>query len=179
MDDSRIDPGHGTTRSTLRIVGPVVLLIGLGFLIVGAVDFFSAFGGRGFPERSWCIFLALPLVFVGGVLKKMGFMGRVMRYMSQEMAPPAKDTFNYMADGAKDGIKTVVGAIGEGLRESGVVGGSHPTGRCPNCNAAVSDDAKYCGQCGHGLIRSRVCPNCGEVNDPHAKFCESCRHAFQ
>ena len=147
-------------------------------MLVGLVNFFMAFGGHGQPDLFWCLFVGMPLLFAGGVMTQMGFMGKVIRYMSQEAAPPAKDTFNYMADGTKDGIKTVVGAIGEGLRESGLGGGSQTMVRCHKCNALAPADAKFCGQCGQSLGKTRACPNCRELNDPDAKFCDNCGHAF-
>lgn len=149
MDENRIDPGHNATRDVLRVVGPVVALVGLGFMIVGFVDFASAFGGRHEPRLFWCLFVGMPLLFAGVVLSFYGYMGKVARYVAEEGAPVAKDTFNYMADGTKDGIKTVAGAIGQGLREGGFVGGSQTTMRCHKCNALAPADAKFCGQCGH------------------------------
>ena len=117
MDDNRIDPGHNTTRDTLRTIGPILLVIGGGFMIVGLVDFFSAFGGFHSPTLFWCLFVGMILLGIGLHLTPLGYIGKITRYMSQEMAPPAKDTFNYMADETKDGIKKVVGAVAEGLRQ--------------------------------------------------------------
>jgi hypothetical protein len=176
MDDSRIDPGHNQTRDTLRVLGPLVLGTGVMFMIVGAVDFFRAFGGDGPPRLFWCFFVGMPLLFAGGVMTQMGFMGKIIRYQAQEMAPPVKDTFNYMADGTKDGVRTVVGAIGQGLKESGVVGGGSQATmvRCHKCNALAPADAKFCNQCGHSMGKTQSCPNCRELNDPDAKFCDNC-----
>ena len=42
MQDNQIDPGHNAVRDTLRVVGPVVVFIGLGFTIVGIADFFRS-----------------------------------------------------------------------------------------------------------------------------------------
>jgi RNA polymerase subunit RPABC4/transcription elongation factor Spt4 len=179
MDDNRIDPGHNAARDTLRTVGPILLVIGGLLIVVAFVDFFAAFGGDHAPHLFWCFFLGMPLVFAGGVMTQMGFAGKVLRYLNQEMAPPTKDTFNYMADGTKDGIKTVVGAIGEGLRESGVFGGSQTTMvRCHKCNAAAPADAKFCAQCGHSLGKTKPCPDCHELNDPDAQFCDNCGRAL-
>ena len=94
------------------------------------------------------------------------------------MAPPAKDTFNYMADETKDGIKTVVGAVAEGLRQGSSLG-SPPAVRCQSCSTMNSADAKFCIHCGQALIKSRMCPNCNELNEPRANFCENCGHAFK
>ena len=54
MDDRRLpSPQHQAVRSFLRIAGPVTALVGLIFLIVGMVSFFSSFGSfepRACPE---------------------------------------------------------------------------------------------------------------------------------
>jgi len=176
MDDNRIDPRHNATRDTLRVIGPLLIAIGGIFTIVAFVDFFAAFG-RPFsqPHLFWCFFVGMPFLAIGTALTRFGYMGKVMRYMSQEMAPPAKDTFNYMADGTQEGIKKVVGAIGQGLRESGLGGGSQATMvRCYKCNALAPADAKFCAQCGHSLGKTKACPDCQELNDPDAKFCDNC-----
>ena len=180
MDENRIDPGHNSTRDVFRTIGPILLVTGGGFMIVGLVDFFSAFGRPfGEPHLFWCLFVGVILLGIGLHLTRLGYMGKIMRYMSQEMAPPAKDTFNYMADGTKDGIKTVVGAVAEGLRQGGSGAGAKTGVRCQHCNTLNSGDAKFCIQCGQALIKSRMCPNCNELNEPRAKFCENCGHAFK
>ena len=179
MPERQIDPGHKPVRNTLRVVGPIIALAGLGFMIVGFVNFFHAFGGTEPPRLFWCFFVGMPLLFVGGVLSSYGYMGRVARYAAEEMAPVGKDTFNYMADGTHEGIKTVAGAIGEGLREGGLAGGAQTMVRCHKCNALAPADAKFCGQCGQALSKTGPCPNCHELNDPDAKFCDNCGHAFE
>ena len=105
-------------------------------------------------------------------------MGKVMRYGAQEIAPVAKDTFNYMAEGTSEGVKTMASALGQGLREGGLAGGSGTMVRCHKCNALVPDDAKFCNECGQSLGKTKSCPGCQELNDPDARFCDNCGHAF-
>ena len=178
MDEKQIDPGHSSARDTLRIVGPMIALVGLIFIIVGTVDFFRAFGGDGPPKLFWCPFIGIPLLFVGGVLSSFGYMGKMARYQAQEMAPVAKDTFNYMAEGTSEGIKTVAGAIGQGLREGGLGSGSQTMVRCHKCNALVGVDAKFCSQCGQAMGKTKACPQCRELNDPDAAFCDNCGYKY-
>ncbi len=179
MPMNKIDPGHNVTRNVLRVLGPILVLTGLGFMIVGFVDFVRAFNGFGQARLFWCFFVGMPLLFVGGILISYGFMGKVLRYTAEETAPPVKDTFNYLAEGTREGVKAVAGAIGEGLRESGL-GGAGPTMvRCHKCNALAPADAKFCGQCGQALSKTKPCPNCREWNDPDAKFCDNCGQAFE
>ncbi len=41
------------------------------------------------------------------------------------------------------------------------------------CNHANDAGAKFCGECGAGLLR-RFCPECRAVNDAASHFCQSC-----
>ncbi|MCX5643430.1 MAG: zinc ribbon domain-containing protein [Phycisphaerae bacterium] len=177
MPMNQIDPGHNAVRNTLRIVGPVIALIGLVFMIVGLANFSLSLGGFGPLPLFWCVFVGIPLLFVGFVLSSYGYMGKVMRYTAEEMAPAGKDTFNYLAEGTREGIKTVAGAIGQGLREGGL-GGAQTMVRCHKCNALAPAEAKFCGQCGQSLGKTIPCLNCRELNDPDARFCDNCGHAF-
>jgi RNA polymerase subunit RPABC4/transcription elongation factor Spt4 len=176
--EKRIDPGHNAVRDALRVVGPVIALTGLGFMIVGAVDFFRTFGSFGPPKLFWCLFVGMPLLFVGSVLSSYGYLGRVARYVAEETAPVGKDTFNYVARGTREGVRTVAGAIGQGLREGGLGGESQTMVRCHKCNALAPAEAKFCGQCGQSLGKTKLCPNCHELNDPDAKFCDNCGRPF-
>jgi len=178
MPDRQINPGHNAVRDTLRIIGPIILLTALGFLIVGLVDFFRAFGGFGPPKLFWCVFVGILLLPMGGALTSYGYMGKVMRYMAQETAPVGKDTFNYLAQGTQEGIKTVAGAIGQGLREGGLGGAAPTMVRCHKCNALAPAEARFCHQCGQALGKTKPCPDCRELNDPAARFCDNCGRAF-
>jgi hypothetical protein len=177
MSVNPIDPGHNSVRNTLRVVGPVISLIGLIFVIVGIADFFRAFGGFGPPKLFWCAFVGMPLLFVGLVLSSYGYMGKVSRYVAEETAPVGKDTFNYLADGTREGIKTVASAIGQGLREGGLGSGSPTMVRCPRCSVlAPAYAGMFCSECGQVL--GKPCPHCRKLNDPDAKFCDNCGQAF-
>jgi hypothetical protein len=44
---------------------------------------------------------------------------------------------------------------------------------CMRCNHANDAGAKFCGECGAGLLR-RFCPECHAVNDAASHFCQSC-----
>jgi RNA polymerase subunit RPABC4/transcription elongation factor Spt4 len=166
-----IDNDHRQKRSSIRLLGVTILLIGLGFMAVGLIDFFSAFGGFGSPELFWCMVVGMPLIFIGTVLCGYGFMGSVARYSAGEMAPVAKDTVNYMVDGTQDSVKIIASAIGEGLA------GAAPASvqiRCPKCNHPADADSKFCPKCGTALLKTIPCPNCGELNDSDARFCDNC-----
>lgn len=173
---NQIDPQHSEKRAVLRIVGPIIFILGLGFLVVGMVSFFAAFGGNGFPRYFWCCFVGLPLLWLRAVLSGAGFMGAAARYVAGEQAPVAKDTFNYMADGTKEGVKQVATAVGEGLAAGGI--GKPVQVRCHKCNQLNDGDSKFCKHCGTSLFKSKACPACNELNDPDAKFCDNCGRAL-
>jgi len=174
--ENPIDPGHSGPLALFRILGPVILGVGILLIIVGGVDFFRAFGGSEPPRLFWCFFVAIPLLFVGGVLSQFGYAGKVARYMAQEMAPVGKDTFNYMADGTKDGIQTVAAAVGKGLAESGVALGGAMGAKvtCRTCKALIDAAARFCPQCGGAMTKDKPCPACKHLNDADAKFCDKC-----
>jgi hypothetical protein len=111
-------PKHRGIRSFLRVAGPLVAGVGLVFLIIGMASFFSAFGGSGPPRLFWCCFVGMPLLFVGGVMCKFGFMGAVARYTAAEQVPVATDAINDLAQGTQGAVKTVARAVAEGVRES-------------------------------------------------------------
>jgi len=110
-------PHHQTVRSVLRIGGPILLVVALVFMIVGLVDFFSAFGGDGPPRRFWCLFVGMPLLFVGLVMTKIGYLGTIYRYIATEATPVATDAFNETADGIQPGVRKIARSIAEGLNE--------------------------------------------------------------
>ena len=45
--------------------------------------------------------------------------------------------------------------------------------KCPNCNKEVTDDTKFCPECGCKLAKN-VCPKCGNEIEANTKFCPEC-----
>jgi len=174
--DQPIDPNHETKRNALRVLGLVLLLVGICLSAVGLISFFSTFGGHERPRFFWCAFVGFPLVAIGFHLLSAGFLGAAARYMAGESAPVAKDTFNYVATETKDGVRNVAQAVTEG-----VMAGKSGVGiqvKCPKCNEANDADAKFCKECGTPLGRTKPCPSCRELNDHSAKFCDHCGNAL-
>src|ERR1700722_16634847 len=170
--DDRIDPNHESKRNALRVLGMVVLVVGICFSAAGLISFFGAFGGHERPKYFWCAFVGLPLVAIGFHLLSAGFLGAAARYMAGESAPVAKDTFNYVATETKEGVRNVAQAVTEGVMagKSGV----GTQNKCPKCNEVNDGDAKFCKECGTPLGRTKPCPSCRELNDHSAKFCDHC-----
>ncbi len=170
MRHRQIDPGHTAKRNVLRIAGPLILLVGALFLIVGVGSFFMSFGGFGPPRYFWCVFVGMPLIFIGKVMSVAGFAGAVARYQAGEYAPVAKDTFNYIADESEVGVRTLASAVGQGLRGET----NQAVLQCPACGSDNDPGSKYCDQCGGPLPGEVSCPGCGEINDHDARFCDRC-----
>jgi RNA polymerase subunit RPABC4/transcription elongation factor Spt4 len=175
MDENKyVSRRHEQTRTLLRVLGIVFLLVGGGFVLLGLIDFFSAFGEFGRrPTKFHYLFIGMPLGFVGLVLLQYGFVGAVLKYQAREVAPVGKDTFNYLAKGTRDGVRDIASAVGEGLSE-GDRGDATVHVRCPSCNALLDEDARFCDQCGETVQKTVTCVECGELNDSDAKFCDNC-----
>jgi hypothetical protein len=96
---------------------------------------------------------------VGGVLLKMGYMGRVARYVAGEVAPVASDTVNYVAGSTRQGVHDVAEAVASGIHDA-----LHPQGAAPAANTAVASQTdKFCRQCGaRSAPSSHFCGECGK-----------------
>jgi hypothetical protein len=134
----------------MRAVGPLLAGVGLLFLIVGIGSFFASFGGFEPPRYFWCAFVGAPLLVIGLGITQFAYLGAFTRFVLSEQAPVAKDTFNYMAESTKGGVKTVASAVGEGLA-AGINVAAHSRVRCRRCNQANDVDAKFCKSCGASL----------------------------
>ncbi len=182
-EETKINPKHSGMRIVLRILGPICLLAGVLCIAKGVSMFGNDGAAEGFTIPKY-MFGGMALLFVGGVMTMFGFLGAAARYQAAEVAPVVKDTFNYVADGTRDGVKTVASAVGqgiaEGMRSAGGTGGEQKVlVRCHKCNAENDASAKFCDQCGAALSKSCPCEACGELNDPDAKFCDNCGKATQ
>ncbi len=47
---------------------------------------------------------------------------------------------------------------------------------CPECNAPLPKDVKFCPECGAKIERQAFCSECGSKVTPGAKFCPECGH---
>jgi len=45
---------------------------------------------------------------------------------------------------------------------------------CPNCNAPLANNAKFCPECGTKIDAQAKCVECGAKLAPNAKFCAEC-----
>lgn len=119
MNDNKLGSAqHSNIRTALRVGGPVIAGVGLLFMFVGLSSFFASFGSFEPPRFFWCVFVGMPLLFVGIVMCKYGYLGTIQRYVARESAPVAKDIVNYMGENLQPGIKAVAQAVTEGITEA-------------------------------------------------------------
>lgn len=174
------ESGNANVRQSLRLIGPAVLVVGVLFTLVGMGSFFSSFGTFEPPRNFWCAFVGLPLIAFGAAITMFAFLGAFVRYQAGEVAPVAKDTFNYLANGTSEGVKTLASAA-----TSGIVDGLSQSGAdeiaCSKCGHLNLARASYCDECGNRLMEAdlRECAKCGESNDYDAKFCNNCGSQLQ
>lgn len=164
MNNTINDPKHEKTVKVLRIIGPIVLGIGLIFTVVGMASFFTTFGSGSEPSLFWCAFIGLPLTALGVWLTALGYMKKFGSFVASQAAPVAKDTINYVIDGTSDTISQTVNKIKKDGQNTNVI--------CPNCQSPNPSSAKFCNSCGKPL--NKVCPGCGKINDHSAQYCDHC-----
>ena len=49
---------------------------------------------------------------------------------------------------------------------------------CPECEAPLASNAKFCPECGAKLKAAQFCPSCGAKVNPGSKFCAECGGKF-
>ncbi|HEX7540637.1 MAG TPA: zinc ribbon domain-containing protein [Anaerolineales bacterium] len=45
---------------------------------------------------------------------------------------------------------------------------------CPQCNAPLAENAKFCPECGAAILAEKICTKCGAKVKPGTKFCPDC-----
>jgi hypothetical protein len=150
-DEERINPGHSEIRLIARVLGPSMIAVGVVFTAIALISFFSAMNGGGMPKYFWCGFVGLPLIGLGTGVTQFAYLGLFARYIAGETAPVQKDTFNYVAQGIRPGVKDLLQAVREGLTEESPEGPAGDKKFCSNCGQAATLDANFCSGCGQKL----------------------------
>jgi membrane protease subunit (stomatin/prohibitin family) len=119
----------------------------------------------------------------------MGAIGDMGAYTQYKTAQAIGDAARNEGGGG-DATSTGVGlgaGLGIGQAMAGAIGGAYnqsqqgqqqqpqqqATQQCPNCNATIPANSKFCPECGTNLA-DKACPECGTANAPNAKFCTNC-----
>ena len=166
---SFITQGHTTARRIFRILGPIILVLGISLMAIAFIDFFQAFNSFSEePEKFGYFFAGMPLFFIGAVLCNFGYGSVASRYVAREMAPVASETFNYVSHEIQDGIKD----ISKGITEGSLEAKQKITIHCPKCSVENELNANFCSNCGNTL--KNTCNACFEENSADANFCKKC-----
>jgi len=144
--------------SVSRVLGPLLMLTGVGFIALGFWSLFESAGTYGGPRYFWLIFVGFPVFWIGGVMTQFAFIGPVTNYVARQVSPAV----NTLTSAATTAARSVVPGRGRSQRLS-----------CPNCSALNQVDSRFCQQCGTTLEALR-CSRCSQVNEPDARFCRSC-----
>jgi hypothetical protein len=172
---NRVNPSGPAQRQGLRLLGFLCTAAGAILTAVGLVSFFSAFGGGGVPEYFWCAMVGLPLLGVGIAMLKFAYLGAITRYMVGETTPVAGDAIDDLVSRTSGSVKTLAGAVADGLREGA---GSGEQVACRGCGAQNDAGAQFCDQCGQPLEAQVICGTCARANDHDARFCDGCGAAL-
>jgi len=126
------EPGYSrqsSMRFVFRVAAVVVLGLAFYFMAVGLSDIFTTVGE---PQKSWMLFVGVPMLAVGGWLAMAGFGGAVARYAAGEGAPVARDSPAYLTRTHPDAEPT---------------GGPY----CRACGTRNDATASFCDSCGKSL----------------------------
>lgn len=148
---------HAKTKKIFKIVGIIMMVIGIGCIIVGFIDFFTSVSDFGMPKNFWLLFIGFPCTAIGGMLTLMGFRKEIMNYSMRESTP----VFNEAGKQMQPGISAIASAV---KNSDNVV--------CPACGTENDKDSAFCKKCGAAL--SKKCPVCGAELDHDAAFCDKC-----
>lgn len=136
-------PRTSGTRTTLRVVGAVLLLAGLVVGGIGVVGFMDAFSGDLESGPGSILMIGgggFLCVFGLGALSA-GTLGAQSRYVAGETMPTVKQSAAYLSDGQ--------GIMGIGRTADDAAAASGPF--CRSCGVRNDDEARFCDGCGASL----------------------------
>lgn len=108
---------HEKFKLIMKIVGLLLFIGGIAFIIVGAVDFFSASSEWRQPEKFWAFFVGFPLFALGLPMTLTGFHREIARYMKDEMMPVIHETAKETAPAVEEIAKAAATGVKEGLAQ--------------------------------------------------------------
>lgn len=147
---------HEKTKRTLKIVGIVLMAVGLVCDIVGFIDIFRAIHNESMPSVPFLLFIGLPMFGIGLILLIFGAHREIARYVKDESVPVINEASRELTPA----VRAVVNAAkGE-------------TVSCPACGANNEKDNAYCSACGKPL--QKICPKCGSTQAGENAYCSKC-----
>ena len=149
---------HEKTKKVIKIVGPIILVLGIISLIVGIVISF-----QGEMSFIWLPIVSMVAIFIGSTLTIFGYRREMARYAKNESVPVINE--------ASEDFKPTFKNIAEAFKDD-----SSSNHRCPYCGHDVDENSKFCSNCGKQL--TVICPHCHQEVDP-GKFCSNCGKPLQ
>lgn len=146
MNNNQCDNKNKVTSTKYKVLGVILLIIGLACISAGVADFFVHLKSHGMPALFFLCFLGVPCAAAGGFCIALGF---------KKKANDSKDTQATEDDKATSNSSN---------SEEGNV--------CSECGHKNQTGTKFCAKC--GAIITKTCPCCGAENDESAKRCSSC-----
>ena len=137
----------------LRIIGFVLLAVGITLIIVGAVQKVPSMGEPGwfggetakhgmiFGGVACCMF-SCPMIIISFTTHISKTMIKTSRYIQEENKQDLTDLASTNADIVGDSITKTVRSIRKGFKDEKF---------CKYCGSQIDEDSKFCSQCGARL----------------------------
>lgn len=113
---------HEKFKLAMKITGLILLIGGIAFIIVGAVDFFTATSQWRQPEKFWAFFVGFPLFAFGLPMTLTGFHREIARYMKDEMSPVINEAAKDISPAVEATAKAAAAGVKKGLEQSATNG---------------------------------------------------------
>ncbi|MDD6994693.1 MAG: hypothetical protein SPH68_00055 [Candidatus Borkfalkiaceae bacterium] len=113
---------HEKFKLAMKITGLILLIGGIAFIIVGAVDFFIATSQWRQPEKFWAFFVGFPLFAFGLPMTLTGFHREIARYMKDEMSPVINEAAKDISPAVEATAKAAAAGVKKGLEQSATNG---------------------------------------------------------
>ncbi len=130
----------------LKVIAPILLLVGIVLIILGTAVFPQTWGGRAvgpnpalFVPGMIIAFSSIPCFFIGYMTNINKTMIKTAKYIQEDNKEDLTDMANTSADIASGAVTKTAKAIKEGLKEYKY---------CRHCGKKVEEDSKFCKHCG-------------------------------
>ena len=137
-------------KKELTIASVVILLLSIALLVVGIFMIVKgALNPNGAWQIIWRVLLGVVSLVIGGILLGVGI----------TMFAVTRSMINVEQGNVSDVENRAIGTIN--------------VLKCEKCGSKLSDDAKFCKECGEP-VELNVCEQCGKPISKNSKYCEEC-----
>ena len=160
IPDSQPPSKYKQAKSTFRVLGPTLLVIGIILSLVGIGSFFMGFIGAvsgdfsphdsKFPILFLLVFPGFLCIGIGSMMTQAGYLKEITQYAAKETTPA---------------VTTTTTAIRSAISDNDIP--------CPSCSEPIEPDSKFCAHCGV-QIGQLSCPTCNAPLEANDRFCNQC-----